>query len=363
VRGVPGGIVRGVNGYKVGILGATGLVGQRLVERLAGHPWFVLQAVAASDRSAGLPYGEAARWALGADVPDPVAGLTVRRCLPQEMTDCDVVLSGLDATVAAEVEPAFARAGFPVISNSSAFRLEPDVPLVVPEINPSHLRLIEAQQRRTGAGFVVTNPNCCVTGLALALAPLHGAFGVRRAVVTTMQAVSGAGLAGPRGMDLLDNVLPYIPGEEDKIERELAKILDCELAVSAHCNRVGTLDGHLETVSVELARPASPQAAAEVLRAFQGSPQGRGLPSSPDRVLIVRDEPDRPQPRLDRGAGGGMAVTVGRLRPCPVFTLRFVVLSHNTVRGAAGGALLNAEMIAAAGWLEPARAALRPDRA
>lgn len=346
--------------YAVGILGATGLVGQRLLERLSRHPWFVARVLGASDRSSGRPYAEAARWMLGGNPPPEMGALVVRPCEPQAFAECDVVLSGLDARVARDIEGAFAAAGHAVVSNSSAYRMDDDVPLLVPEVNALHLSLLEAQRARTGGGFVVTNPNCSVTGLALALAPLDRAFGVKRVFVATLQALSGAGLEGPRGLEALDNVIPYIAGEEEKIEREVGKILGraeggrvrpAEIAVSAHCHRVPTLDGHLEAVSVELARPASPAEAAAVLRGFRGDAAERALPSSPEALIVVRDEPDRPQTRLDRDTHGGMAVVVGRIRPCPLTTLRFVVLSHNTVRGAAGGALLNAELLAACGLL------------
>ena len=349
-----------VSRYAVGILGATGLVGQRLVERLAAHPWFEPVALGASDRSAGRPYGEAARWLLSEGPPPAVARQVVRPCTPEAFADCDVVLSGLDTRVAREIEGAFALAGHAVVSNSSAFRMEEDVPLLVPEVNAAHLALLPAQRARSGAGFVVTNPHCSVTGLVLALAPLHRAFGVRRVFVATMQALSGAGLEGPRALDALDNVIPYIAGEEEKIEREIGKILGqvvdgrirpAAAVVAAHCHRVPTLDGHLEAVSVELERAATPEEAAAALRAVRGDTAGHARPSAPVSPIVVRDEPDRPQTRLVRDTGGGMAVVVGRLRPCPVTTLRFVVLSHNTVRGAAGGALLNAELLAASGML------------
>jgi len=343
---------------RVGILGATGMVGQRLVERVAGHPWLRLVALAASERSAGKPYGEAVRWSLSEDPPPESLALRLRPCRAEDLADCELILSGLDASVARDVEAECARAGQAVVSNSSAHRMTADVPLLVPEVNAGHLDALRAQTARTGGGFVVTNPNCSVTGLALALAPLHRAFGVRRVFVATLQALSGAGLEGPRGLDLVDNVLPYIPGEEDKLEKELGKILGSvengtirplEIAVSAHCHRVSTLDGHLEAVSVELERQAGPEEAARVIREFRGDVEGLGLPSAPARPLIVRDEPDRPQPRLDRNSGGGMSVVVGRLRPCPVLTLRLVLLSHNTVRGAAGATVLNAELLAARG--------------
>jgi len=350
--------------YKVGILGATGMVGQRLVERLVRHPWFEISALCASERSTGRRYADAARWSLSSDPPPSAAALVLRACRPQELMDCDLVVSGLDAAIALEVERDCAQAGFAVVSNSSAHRKDADVPLLVPEVNAAHLDLIALQKRSTGGGFIVTNPNCSVTGLALALAPLHRAYGVRRTIVATLQALSGAGLEGPRGIDLVDNVLPYIPGEEEKIQDELGKILGrtagdgiepAPVQVSAHCHRVGTLDGHLEAVSVELGRDASPEAAAEVLAGFTGDVHGLGLPSAPEHPIVVRSEPDRPQPRLDREAGGGMSVVVGRLRRCPVLTLRMVILSHNTVRGAAGATVLNAELLAARGLI-PRRA-------
>lgn len=347
--------------YRVGIAGATGLVGQRLLARIARHPWFTIETLGASERSAGRPYAEAVRWVLAEPMPEGLAGRRVAPCSPESFRGCDLVLSALDTPVARDLEPRLAEAGLPVISNSSAFRMDPAVPLVIPEVNASHAGLVAAGRRR-GRGFIVTNPNCSVTGLALALAPLHGAFGVERVVVATMQAVSGAGLDGPRSIDLLDNVIPYIPGEEEKIEQELGKLLGAftgegvaaaRVAVAAHCHRVNTIDGHLEAVSVGLARPASAAAAAEAMASFRGEIQGLGLPSAPDAPIVVRTEADRPQPRLDRDAGGGMSVVVGRLRPCPVLTLRFVVLSHNAERGAAGGALLNAELLAARGLLSP----------
>ena len=344
---------------RVGILGATGLVGQRLVERLASHPWFRVTTLAASDRSAGLPYKGAAAWRLSGRVPDYAAEAIVRRCAVPEFGECDVVLSALDAAVAREVEPRFAEAGFAVISNSSAFRQDDAVPLLVPEVNPDHLGVIETARRR-GAGFIVTNPNCSTTGLAVALAPLHRAFGLRRVLVATMQAVSGAGVEGPRALDVLDNVIPHIPGEEEKIETELGKILGdfdgarlrrADFAVSAHCHRVPTLDGHLEAVSIGLERKATASEIGDALRSFRSAAEPDRLPSACGPPIVVREEVDRPQPRLDRDCGGGMTVVVGRIRPCNVLDFRLLVLSHNTVRGAAGGTLLNAELLAARGLL------------
>ena len=354
-----------MHSLRVGILGATGLVGQRLVECLVDHPWFHVAAVAASERSVGQRYARATSWRLSERPPDGVADLEVRRCEPRALDDCDVVLSALDTAVARELEPRFAEAGFPVISNSSAFRQDEAVPLVVPEVNPDHLGLL-GEPGGARRGFIVTNPNCSVTGLVVALAPLHRDFGVRRVVVTTMQALSGAGVEGPRALDVLDNVIPHIPGEEEKIESELGKILGrlesgrvrrAEIAVSAHCNRVATLDGHLEAVSVGLERRASLEELTRSLASFRSPLAGEGLPSAENAPIIVRSEPDRPQPRLDRECGGGMTVVVGRVRPCNVLDFRLLVLSHNAVRGAAGGTLLNAELLAARGWLVPRRSA------
>jgi len=346
--------------YKVGILGATGLVGQRLVERIVGHPWFNLAAVAASERSVGRPYAKACGWALSQDPPAAAAGMTVRSCRPEELEDCDLVLSALDAEVAREVEPRFAGAGFAVVSNSSAFRNRPEVPLLIPEVNGHHADLLAVAGGRGPAGYIVTNPNCSVTGLAMALAPLHLTFGVRRAVVATMQAVSGAGSEGPRAIELVDNIVPYVAGEEEKFEPELCKILGepgegrvtpATIRISAHCHRVPTLDGHLEAVSLELEREPGAGEALEALEGFRGRVADLALPSAPERPIQVRREADRPQPRLDRDAGGGMIVVVGRVRPCSALGLKLVLLSHNTVRGAAGGTLLNAELLAAKGLL------------
>ncbi len=336
--------------YRIGVLGSTGLVGQRLVERLDGHPWFELAALGASERSTGRRYGEVVRWRGTSPPPRAALEHVVRGCEASEFEDCDVVFSALDRAVAERVEPEFASCGMAVVSNASAFRMSEDVPLLVPEINPEQLDLLPLQrERRGGGGYIVTNPNCSTTGLALALAPLHRELGVRRVFVATLQAVSGAGIQGPLGLEMVDNVLPWISGEEEKIETELAKILGAGegLEVAAHCHRVPVVDGHLEAVSVELARETTPEQAAGILREWRGAVCELGLPSAPAHPIVVRDEPDRPQPRLDRDAGAGMSVVVGRLRECPVLSLRMVVLSHNTVRGAAGGTLLNGELLAA----------------
>ena len=337
--------------WKVGILGATGLVGQRLVERLIGHPWFQVVGLGASERSTAVPYGEVVRWRLSADPPAEAASMTVRPCDAAEFQDCDLVFSALDALVAREVEPAFVRSGLGVVSNSSAFRRDAGVPLVVPEVNGAHLEML---RDRKGDGFLVTNPNCSVTGLAMAVAPIHRAFGLRRLNVATLQAVSGAGAAGPRALDLLGNVVPHIPGEEDKIEVELAKILGkagdgryepAGITVSAHCHRVPTLDGHLEAVSLETVRPATADEVRDLLESSGSDLDGLELPSAPRRPVIVRHEPDRPQPALDRDEEGGMAVVVGRIRACPVLGVKLELLSHNTVRGAAGCTILIAELL------------------
>ncbi|MCP3979874.1 MAG: aspartate-semialdehyde dehydrogenase [bacterium] len=346
--------------HRIGILGATGLVGQRLVQLLEGHPWFHVRAVGASERSAGRAYADATSWRLPSAMPAEIAGLEVRRCRAADFDDCTLVFSGLDSPVAREAEPDFAAAGHAVVSNSSAYRQAVDVPLLIPEVNPEHLGLLTAQRRRTGGGYIVTNPNCSTIGLALAVAPLHEAFGIKRMVVTTLQAISGAGAEGPRALEMLDNVVPFIPGEEDKLEIELAKILGrvgdgCVsfdgLVVSAHCHRVSTVDGHLEAVSVELEGNPSPDDVGRVLETYRGKVGELGLPSSPERPIVLRHEPDRPQPRLDRDTGNGMAVVVGRVRCCRVLGIKFELLSHNTLRGAAGGTLLNAELLAKRGLL------------
>jgi aspartate-semialdehyde dehydrogenase len=351
--------------FQVGILGSTGLVGQRLVARLADHPWFETAVLGASERSVGRRYADAVRWALPGSPPSGVRERPVVDCRPSAFEACDLVLSSLDGGVARDVEGAFADAGYAVVSNSSAFRMDRGVPLVIPEVNADHLDLVEDAARR-GRGYVVTNPNCSVIGLALALAPLHEAFGIRRVVVTTLQALSGAGVAGPAALALTDNVLPFIRNEEDKMQEEFGKILGrmdadsrtvraLDAPVSAHCHRVATIDGHLEAVSIECERPAPPDEAVHALRSFRGLIADLGLPTAPVAPIVVRDEEDRPQPRLDRDEGAGMSVVVGRVRPCPALTLRLELLSHNTVRGAAGAALLNAELLAARGWLRDPR--------
>jgi aspartate-semialdehyde dehydrogenase len=345
---------------RVGILGATGAVGQRFIQLLQGNPWFTITAVAASDRSVGKPYGDACTWRVSADCPPAVRDLVVQPCAPG--LECDLVFSALPGDRAGEIEEQMAAAGYAVLSNASAHRMDADVPLLIPEVNPDHLQLIPIQQQKRGwrKGFIVTDPNCSTIGLTVALKPLHDAFGVRRLIVTTMQALSGAGYPGVPGLDSLDNVIPYIGGEEDKMIGEPCKILGtfspatgevlpATMRISPACNRVAARDGHLETVSVELERKPSLSEVIAAFRAFPSLPYRLGCPSAVDPVIIVRPEPDRPQTVMDRDAGHGMAVVVGRVRPCQVFDYKFVVLSHNTIRGAAGAAILNAELMVAQG--------------
>ena len=296
-------------------------------------------------------------------MPAAMREMQVRPCEPDAMSDCELIFSALPGDVAGPIEEAFAAAGYFVSSNASSHRMTPDVPLLVPEVNPDHLALIDVQRRRRGwqRGFIVTNPNCTVNALVLALKPLHDRFGLKTVMVATMQALSGAGYPGVPSLDSLDNVIPYIAGEEPKVEREPLKLLgrlegdevkEATFTISAQCHRVATRDGHLESVALAFERPATVDEVKDALRQFSGLPQELGLPSAPQPVIVVREEPDRPQPRLDRDAGGGMAVVVGRVRPCPVLDVKFTLLGHNTVRGAAGAAILNAELLAKQGYLE-----------
>ena len=348
---------------KVAILGATGMVGQQFVRLLDGHPQFEVCALAASDRSEGQAYSDACSWRVSADMPAAVRSLRVQACEPEAASGCDLVFSALPGSMAGPVELAFAAAGYPVSSNASSFRMAPDVPLLIPEVNPDHLALIDVQRSQRGweHGFIVTNPNCTVNALALALKPLHDSFGLSKVMVITMQALSGAGYPGVPSLDSLDNVMPYIGGEESKVESEPRRLLgrleggrvhEAEFAISAQCNRVATRDGHLESVSVAFDQPGSVEDVKQALRDFSGLPQELGLASAPQPVIVVREEPDRPQPTLDRNTGDGMAVVVGRVRPCAVLDIKFTLLGHNTVRGAAGAAILNAELLAAQGYLE-----------
>jgi aspartate-semialdehyde dehydrogenase len=340
--------------YRVGILGATGMVGQRFIQLLVDHPQFEVSAVAASDRSQGKTYGEACTWRLGGEMPAAVRPLPVQP--PAPPLDCDLVFSSLPGEIARETEGSFAAAGYPVISNSSAFRMDEDVPLLIPEVNHQHLGLLEQQRKKYERGFIVTNPNCSTIMLALALAPLHAAFGIEATIATTLQALSGAGYPGVASLDIIDHVLPYIGGEEEKIESETTKILGrftdarielAPMAVSAQCHRVNVADGHMAAVRVKLARKVSLAEVRDSLTSFSSLPQELGLYSAPSAPIVIRDEEDRPQPKFDRDCGKGMTITIGRLKPDSVFDYRFVALSHNTIRGAAGAAILNAELLIA----------------
>ena len=344
----------------VAVLGATGSVGQRFVQLLESHPWFRLAEVVASERSAGKRYGDAADWRLDTLLPSAAAALEVKPL--GSALESRLVFSGLDSSVAGESEDDYANRGCAVISNSRNHRMDADVPLLIPEINAGHLDAIDRQRkRRGGKGFIVTNPNCSTIGLAMAIAPIERAFGIDQLHVTTMQAISGAGYAGVSSYAILDNVIPFISSEEDKIETEPRKILgrwendrfvDAPFRISAQVNRVPTIDGHLMTISLKLRSGAVDlDAIREALVAFRGEPQQLGLPSAPRQPVHYAPEQDRPQPRLDRDREHGMAVTVGRLRPCPLLDIRMVALVHNTIRGAAGAALLNAELLDAKGLL------------
>lgn len=350
---------RGTERIPVAVLGATGSVGQRFIQLLETHPWFRLHEVVASERSAGKRYGEAADWRLETLLPQTAAGLEVKS-LGTEL-ESRLLFSGLDSSVAGEAEDDYANRGCAVISNSRNHRMDDDVPLLIPEVNAEHIDAIEAQRaRRRSRGYIVTNPNCSVIGLAMALAPLERAFGVEKVQVTTMQAISGAGYAGVASYAILDNVIPFIGGgEEDKIEKEPRKILgkwstgfeDAPMIISAQVNRVPTIDGHLMTISLKLRNRASIEDIRAAIETFEGEPQRLGLPFAPRRPLHYIDAPDRPQPRLDRDRERGMAVSVGRLRPCNILDVRMVALVHNTIRGAAGAAILNAELLKARGLL------------
>ncbi|HET9004099.1 MAG TPA: aspartate-semialdehyde dehydrogenase [Gemmatimonadaceae bacterium] len=344
---------------RVAVLGATGAVGQAFIRLLARHPWFELAELAASERSAGKRYGEAARW-LGGELPAEIAAMPVLACDPSVITS-ELVFSALDSSVAGEAEADFARAGHTVVSNAKNHRMEPDVPLVIAEVNPEHMALLDTQRAKRGwEGAIVTNGNCSTIALVSAVAPLHRAFGIRRMVVVTMQALSGAGYPGVPSLDALGNVIPFIRDEEEKIEEETRKFLGAldgsavrlaDTVVAAQTNRVPVENGHTVCVSMELEQRATPEQAREALRAWRGSELARGLPTSPERPIILRDEPDRPQPRRDVDAGHGMSTVVGRVREDPVLGLRLVAMAHNVVRGAAGAAVQNAELLVATGRL------------
>lgn len=343
---------------KIGILGATGMVGQRFIQLLENHPWFEVAWLAASDRSSGKAYGEAVRWKLDTPIPDSITKMQIS---PAEPTGAPkIIFAALDADIAREMEPKFAAAGCAVISNSSAFRMQADVPLVIPEVNADHLALLEEQSwRKSSGGYIVTNPNCSAIGLVLALKPIEERFGLESIFVSTMQAVSGAGYPGVASLDILGNVVPFIKNEEEKLQEETLRLLGSletnlvkplDAKITAHCNRVAVEDGHTESVSIKLRKPASRE---ELLAAWSEFVplQGRDLPMAPAQPVVVTEAQDRPQPRLDRMLGRGMAATVGRVRPCSLLDWKFTVLSHNTIRGAAGAALLNAEILHSLGKL------------
>ena len=344
----------------VAVLGATGTVGQKFVRLLADHPWFEIVAVAASSGSAGRLYRDAARWRESSPLPPPVGALTVQECAPP--LPGRIAFSALDAEIAGPIEQAFARAGVIVVTNTRTHRMEADVPLLVPEVNADHVSVMECQHQTRGwPGAILANPNCSTAALALALAPLHRAFTIEQLFVSTMQAVSGAGYPGVPSLDILGNVIPFINGEEEKIDRESRKILGtlsggvvepAGFPLSVHTNRVPVLDGHLAAISVGFRQSVSPAQAAELLRSFRGSPEVSELPSSPVPPIEIEEKTDRPQPRLDLERGGGMAVTVGRVRTCPVLDLRMVILGHNTIRGAAGQGIQIAELLVAEGRIK-----------
>ena len=347
------------NKIPVGILGATGIVGQRFIQLLEHHPWFEVAWLAASDRSEGKPYAEAARWRLKTSIPKNVAKMVVAPAKPDGAPK--IIFAALDSGIAAELEPRFAEAGHAVITNSSALRMVKDVPLVIPEVNPDHVKLIECQSyRRKNGGFVVTNPNCSAIGLVLALKPLHERFELETVMAVTMQAVSGAGYPGVASLDILGNVIPYISKEEEKMEEETQKLLGklngsgiipAPFKMSAQCNRVAVEDGHTESISIKLKKKASAEDILEAWSSFRAVPQEKKLPTAPEVPVRYVNASDRPQPRFDVDFGHGMTTTVGRLRPCNVLDWKFTVLSHNTIRGAAGAALLNAELLKEQGYL------------
>ncbi len=340
----------------VGILGATGSVGQKFIELLEDHPWFKITALGASERSAGKLYKHAANWFQEKTLNQRIGNMVVSECKPN--LDCKIVFSGLDAAVAGPIEEAFAEAGYMVISNAKNHRMSENVPLLVPDVNPDHLALIEKQKQ---TGKIVTNPNCSTTGLVVALKPLDDAFGIDKVSVVTMQALSGAGYPGVSSLDILDNMIPYIGGEEEKMQVEVLKILGklndqkvefSDLTLSASCNRVPVVNGHTESVSISFKKKVKREEVLKVWKEYTSEPQKLDLPFAPKPPIYYFDDPRFPQPRLHKDLGNGMAVSIGRLRECTIFDYKFTVLSHNTIRGAAGGAILNAELLVAKGYYE-----------
>jgi aspartate-semialdehyde dehydrogenase len=343
---------------EVGVLGATGTVGQQFVRLLEQHPWFTLTWLAGSERSEGKRYADAAPWRLNTPIPADCVDKIVQAPVPGKGPK--LVFSALDASVAGELEAAFAAAGHIVVSNARNYRMEQDVPLLVPEINAEHLQLVPQQAKRGWKGSIVTNPNCSTVFLSMALAPLRQ-FGLKKVTVTTLQAVSGAGYPGVPSLDILGNVVPFIGGEEEKIESETKRILGSvngdhavephAVTISAQTTRVPVIDGHTESISVSIDQGVTLDDVREALTSFRGKPQDHRLPSAPCQPIVYLPEQNRPQPRLDADRDNGMTVSIGRLRPCSVLGYKFIALGHNTVRGAAGAALLNAELMKAEGLL------------
>lgn len=341
---------------RVGILGATGSVGQKFIELLANHPWFEITALAASERSAGKPYKEAVNWLMHQPLPESIGDMIVQPCVPN--LPCTIVFSALDSSIAGELEIQFANAGYDVISNARNHRMDPDVPLLIPEVNSSHLELLKMQ--RFAKGKIVTDPNCSAVGLTIALKPLYDQFGIEAVHVVTSQALSGAGYPGVASLDIVDNVIPYIAGEEEKLETEPLKILGrlqngqvhpAEFKISAQCNRVPVSDGHMECVSIKLKNSAAPSDLIAAWNGYTSEAQSLLLPTAPLKPIYYFEQQNYPQPKLHRNLDKGMAVSIGRLQKCPVFDYKFVLLSHNTLRGAAGGAILNAELMMSKGYI------------
>lgn len=347
----------------VAVLGATGMVGQRFIELLQEHPWFELVGLGASEQHGGRTYAEVSRWRLsGSEMPASAASLPVVSCRPEALDGAKIVFSALPAEVAGDIEANFARAGVAVFSNAKNYRMAADVPLLIPEVNADHAAaILEQRKKRSWSGCIITNANCSATPLVMALKPLQEAFGVKKVMVTTLQAISGAGYPGLPSYDILDNAIPYISGEEEKVERETLKMLgrwdenygftDAAMVVSAHCNRVATREGHLECASIELGHEVEAEEIVAAWENYQAEPQQLKLPSAPERALMYRREPDRPQTLRDRDTGRGMTVTIGRLRRCPILHYKFALLGHNTIRGAAGGSILNAELCVSKGLI------------
>ncbi len=345
---------------KVAVLAATGMVGQRFVQLLQGHPWFELTALVASERSAGRPYAEACHWVIEDEMPQELKGWVVRGL--DDPIDAQLVFSALPSSVAGPVEERLAREGYIVCSNASSHRMAPDVPLLIPEVNPDHVELIDVQRKQRGwSGAIITNPNCTSTPITMAFRPLLDAFGIRKAFVVSMQALSGAGYPGVPSYDAVNNVIPFIGGEEPKVETEPQKMLGtlrdgaviaAGFPISAQCNRVAVLEGHTVCISVELERKAPLEDVVEAMQRFRGVPQALQLPTAPQQPVVVLQADDRPQPRRDVDVGGGMPTIVGRVRSCPIFDYRFISMSHNTIRGAAGGSVLNAELMVAKEYIK-----------